>query len=51
MPDIFIGGTEHKEESEKTTKNSGKKVEIKSLLTADKENKKHWAYMGGYEQV
>ena len=41
MPDIFIGGTEHKEESEKTTKNSGKKVEIKSLLKADKEDKKH----------
>lgn len=41
MPDIFIGGTEHKEESEKTTRNSEKKVEIKSLVKADKENKRH----------
>ena len=30
MPDIFIGDTEHKEESEKTTKDSGKKVETKA---------------------
>lgn len=41
MPDIFIGDTENKEESEKTKKGPEGKVDVRDLLKADRENKKH----------
>lgn len=41
MPDIFIGDTENKEESEKTKKDPEKKVDARDLLKAGKEDKKH----------
>lgn len=41
MPDIFIGDTENKEESEKTTNDSGKKVDIRGFVKTDKEDRRH----------
>lgn len=41
MPDIFIGNIEHKEESEKTTNDSEKKVDIKGFVKTGKEDRKH----------